>query len=379
MNILTIEWTIEAKNILFSLLKNPILYWVILLSFVVAKRRKVREILQFNKQITTRSTEWKKTFGLSVFCGLVISFITLTFGFVLTYEVVLILSIITFLISYVYHYKFLSVSFTFSITYLLLFKSIQNHYENSIVIFTSLTVLIGVFLIIEAILLRNFKNEDSAPELTLTERGATFGQLHLNKISLIPFLIFVPSGSFTALFPVLPEVTINGEDYNIVLIPLFIGFNFLATKKLPNNIAKRNANRVAILGALILLLSIVAYYLPSLSIVVVLIALIGRSVIQITSDMWSATTARQFTSATSAVKVFWIMEDSPAENLGLEIGDTILKVNKQSVQSVEAFYACLNDKDIVYELEVIDANNAPKAVQATVITSHQSELGLILI
>lgn len=379
MNILTIELAIEAKSILLSLLKNPLIYWVILLSFMAAKRRRVRETLQFNKQITTRSTMWNKTLLLSVVFGLLISLLTLTFGLIITYEVVLILCIVTFLISYVYHYKFLSISFTLSITYLLLFKSIQNHYDNSIVILTSLTVLIGLFLIIEAVFISRFKNTDSSPELSLTNRGATFGQIHINKIRLIPFLIFVPSGPFTAIFPILPDVTIDGTDYNIVFVPLFIGFHFLAAKNLPNKIAKRNASRVATLGILVLLLSGTAYYIPWLSIPVVLIALIGRGIIQATSDRWSSTKALQFSSVAMDVKVFWIVENSPAENMGLEIGDTIMKINRESILTTEDFYAQLNDEDIVYELEIIDANNAPKTVQATIITPHPSELGLVLI
>lgn len=343
------------------------------------KRRRRREIIQFNKPVTTMFIEWKRTLWLSILFSILISFLTLTFGLIITYEIVLILCIITFLVSYVYHAKYLSISFTFGITYLLLFRSIENHYDNSIVILTSLTLLIGLFLIIEAILLSNFKNIDSAPELDLMNRGAMFGQLHLNKISFIPFLIFVPSGKFTALFPLLPEITINNTDYAVALVPLFIGFHFLAKRNLPSNIAKRNARRIAILGVLVLLLTIVAYYLPALSIVVVLIALIGRGIIQALSDQASNETAEQFISTTSDVKVFWIVEDSPAENLGLEIGDIIKQVNNHPIQTVEGFYALLHEDGIIYELEVIDANNLSKTVQATIITRHQSELGLVLI
>lgn len=379
MNILTIEWTIEARDILFLFLKNPITYWVILVSFIIARRRRMREIIQFNKPVTTKFTEWRKTFWLSVLFSLLISLVTLTFGLIITYEIVLILCIITFLISYVYHAKFLSVSFTFGITYLLLFKSIQNHYDNSIIILTSLTLLIGLFLIIEAIFLSKFKNTDSTPELAIMKRGATFGQLHVSKISFIPFLTFVPTGTFTALFPLLPEITINNTDYGIVIVPLFIGFHFLAQTNLPSTIAKQNAKRIATLGVFVLLLSIVAYYIPALSIMVVLIALIGRGVIQAISDQGSAKTPVQFISTTLDVKVFWIVENSPAENLGLEIGDTIRKVNNQRVQTVEAFYALLREENIIYELEVIDTSNLPKTIQATIITRHESELGLVLI
>lgn len=376
---LTLEWTMEIKSILLSLIKNPITYWLIFISFMITKRRMAREIIQFDNFIIDRFAEWKKTLLFSALFSMLISFITLGLGLVITYEVVLILCIIVFLFSYVYNYVFLSASFTLVFTYFLLYKSILNHYEDGMVILTSITLLIGLFLIAEAFLLYKVKNADTFPELASTKRGTTFGQLHINKISFIPFLVFVPNGTLTALFPIFPVVTLDGSAYSIVAVPFFVGFQYLAQKRLPEQVAKRSAKRTASLGVLVLVLSIVAYNIPKLSVGIVLIALFGRALIHVFADEWPIKQPLPFSSISPGVTVLWITEDSYAEHAGLKIGDTILRVNGVEVSNVSTFYMQLHEARVIYRLDIIDANQQTKTMEAMLMSPHKGKLGLILL
>lgn len=377
---LTLEWTMEVKSILLSLIKNPITYWLIFISFLVTKRRMAREIIQFDNYIIERFAEWKKTLLFSALFSLLISFITLSLGLVITYEVVLILCIIVFLFSYVYNFVFLSASFTLAFTYFLLYKSILNHYEDGMVILTSITLLIGLFLIAEAFLLYKVKNTDTFPELASTKRGTTFGQLHINKISFIPILIFVPNGTFTALFPIFPVVTVDGSSaYSIVAVPFFVGFHYLAQKRLPEQVAKRTAKRTAGLGIVIMVLSIFAYNAPNLSVGIALIALLGRAFIHVFADEWRVKSPVLFSSISPGVKVLWIIENSYAEHAGLNIGDTILRINEVEVSDVNDFYTQLHEARVMYTLDIRDANHQTKTMEAMLMSPHKGTLGLILL
>lgn len=374
-----IDWLNEYKAVPLLFLKHPLVYWTIILSFIISYRRKHTEVFLFNKAVTNRFLEWNNTFILSLFASLSISFISLVFGLVITYEVILILCIVIIASTYVYHLKYASAAYTIGITYLLLAKSIQNHYEKNIVILASITILIGLFLIIEAALLKSVKNKHSAPEILQTNRSGLFGQLNLNKISFIPFFIFVPGNAITSIIPLWPTFTLGDETYGLVLIPFFIGFNYLFYGSLPENGVKAAANRMFLLGVVVTLLSIGSLFIPFISPFIVLIAIIGRLIIQFSVTKVEQRTIPLFLDKNEYVTVLWVVKGSPAAKIGLQIGDKIVKVNNQHVDDVNAFYSLLHLHHSIVQLDIIDSSGSQRVISAALFSKDQAELGLYVI
>src|SRR5690625_8052516 len=62
--------------------------------------------------------------------------------------------------------------------------------------FTQLTILLGLFLIIEAIFIKKIKDNQIPPSLKLSNRGLWIDVLNMNKASLIIIFIFVLAYKF---------------------------------------------------------------------------------------------------------------------------------------------------------------------------------------
>lgn len=374
-----IDSLIECKIILLHFFKNPLIYWVILLSLLIAKKRGEIEVNLFQQKVTRTLLEWYKTILPALLAGLVLSFITLNIGLVISYEAIVFFCITSLVLTFLFHFKYLSAAYTIGLTYILLTSSIQNHYENSIVILASLTFLIGFFLIYEGIFLKGMKNRDSSPEMATTNRGGLFGQLRINRVSLIPFFIFVPSGVITPLFPLWPTLTIGEEAYAIALIPFIVGVNYLFHGTLPKTAILMIANRTIILGASVIALTIISLFIPTLSLFIVFIALIGKGLIQYFAYIGEVTAAKIFLDKNNQITVFWIVPGSPAAKLGMRIGDTILKVNEHDVHSKEEFYELIMTDEKIVQIHILNAQKQPRIINGTLLTKCEEKTGLVLI
>src|SRR5690625_4984040 len=111
MNLL-IHWMNEITYAFIEMSKNPVIYWIILLTIIMNYKRRKLEKQQFGKQIHTFFSTWIPTCIITVISSIVVSFITIYFALNVTYEVILILSIITICVSLIYQRTFLSISYT---------------------------------------------------------------------------------------------------------------------------------------------------------------------------------------------------------------------------------------------------------------------------
>src|SRR5690625_5602341 len=111
----------------------------------------------------------------------------------------MLLSAVIIVLSIVSRFSLLSSSYTIGIRYLLILLSpllLENQSYMTPDLFAnvnvlSLLVLLGVFLLVEAVLLVRLKRNDAFPELSLSDRGIWFGQLRLKKCGVSPFFLLL--------------------------------------------------------------------------------------------------------------------------------------------------------------------------------------------
>src|SRR5699024_4001593 len=116
--------------------------------------------------------DWKRVLFTSLISGLVLSIITVGAGFVFNYDILFVLLISTFIMSLSFNPAYLSAVYTIGLTYvLLLFLPLLNskvdftfHLPVNIQ-FTHLTILLGFFLIVEALVIKKVKNNQIPPSL----------------------------------------------------------------------------------------------------------------------------------------------------------------------------------------------------------------------
>ncbi|MFD2131045.1 PDZ domain-containing protein [Pseudogracilibacillus auburnensis] len=374
-----IDWLNEIIIAFIRFLKNPLLYWMIVSALFVNRKHTKNEMKQFGKRITPRFSEWKGTLFISLCTSLVISLLAISFGLLFTYEIILILCITIIILNFVYQYSLLSASYVIGIAYLLLFPSLATLHTSYYQILTSLTLLIGIFLVVEAILLWSVTNHHSFPERMNSKRGSIIGQYKLKKACFIPFFMLVPGETMTPIFSFWPTFPLGEETYSIVLIPFLIGFNYLVKSDVPTKIARQIAAQTALLAIIVMVFSFLSFYSQYLSLLTVIIAIIGRILIQLNVYREETRAKPMILKIEHSLKVFWVMENSPADRIGIRIGETIVKVNDQHVHSMKQLESVLhtNESRLVFHLKGNDQKE--RTIHSKVYANSLAQLGIIFL
>ncbi|MEC5422842.1 PDZ domain-containing protein [Virgibacillus sp. C22-A2] len=381
-------WLIELAKGIGKLFLNPLLYWSILLILIVGNRRIKKERMNFGSKVFDVFSEWKNTWILAIISGICISLFTLGTGIVFSYETLLLLSIVMIILSLsTLKFTMLSASYTVGITYILLLflPSVlknQNYVDADLFSqtnFTGLVVIMGILLIVEGIILSRVRRNETYPELVLGSRGVWVGQHHLKKMSLIPFFTLVPTGLITPMAAFWPYFSLGGETYSLILIPFLICFDHIVRGSLPGQAAGRLAKSTILLGAIVILIAVGSIFIQGLSLAAVIIAILGREYINYKHRMNDRQSNAFFHQMDKGLKVLGIIPGTPADRLEIVVGETVVKVNGQRINSVEGFYQALQESGASFKLELLDDAGEIRFVRSALYEGDHHELGLIFL
>src|SRR5690625_2284829 len=98
-------WLNELIQALLTSFKNPILYWAIFLSLYTLRKYQKHHMTMFKNVKQHTFTAWRNTTVISILGGLFITSISIYFGLIMTYEVIVVISTITIILSIGYHLR----------------------------------------------------------------------------------------------------------------------------------------------------------------------------------------------------------------------------------------------------------------------------------
>ncbi|RKQ35564.1 PDZ domain-containing protein [Oceanobacillus halophilus] len=378
-------WLIEAAKGVGRLFLNPLVYWSFILVILAGYRRIKQERLDFGFKIFDVFSEWKGTLRFAIISGIILSLVTLGAGMVFHYETLLLLSIVVILLSITMRFTMLSAVYTIGITYLLLLfmpfilenQSLLSKELFSEANFTALSILIGLLLIVEAIMIGRIHRNRTFPSLALSNRGIWIGQARLKKMTIIPFFSLIPVGSLPPMDGVWPYLTINGESYGLVLFPLIIGFDYIAKGSMPMQAAQKLAKYIALFGVILTGLAIGSIFISWLSLVVVVLAIVGKEYLNYRFRNGERLRVPYFHPENEGLKILSIIPNTPADRLDLLVGETISKVNGIRVSNVKQFYLALHNSGAYFKLDVLDDAGEVRFVQGALYEGDHHELGLV--
>ncbi|HLS07413.1 MAG TPA: PDZ domain-containing protein [Bacillota bacterium] len=379
-----IIWQESLKTIQL-LLTQPVLYWSIFLIVVSSYERIERERLNFGYKIYDWQKEWQDMFLFSLISGLILSIIIVSVGFVFSYETIYLLNIVLIVFSMTCKYTLLSASYTIGTTYLLIILlpfllPYQSFFSKTLFAsnnFSGLIILLSLLLFVEVFLLRTIKRNDTYPSLTKSKRGAWIGQNQLRKISVLPLFFLVPHGLIEPIFPYWPLLNIGANSYHVMILPFILGFDHHLKGSLPHIVAKDLARSLSILAIIVLGLGVGSIYVPWLSLIAVIIAIGGREYIVFKLRAKDTENAPYFTSLNEGLRVLSIVPGSPAEKLGILVGEVITKVNGITVRTPDEFYIALQESGAFFRLDVIDDHDEVRFIQGAFYEDDDHKLGII--
>ncbi|MFB4167847.1 PDZ domain-containing protein [Virgibacillus sp. JSM 102003] len=378
-------WFIEIAKGVGRIFLNPIFYWTFVLILLAGYIRIRRERSNFGFKLFDVFSEWKNTWVLSIISGLLISIVFVGAGMIFSYETILLLGIVTIVLSITGRFTMLSASYTIGITYLVLlllpflleYQSTVNKEMFSKTNFIGLSFLLSIFLTIEALLLKRNTRNTTFPDLELGRRGVWTGVHHVKKLSVIPFFVVIPSGLISPIAPFWPYFGMNSETYSLLLVPFLLGFDHTVKGSIPEKAALQLGRSIHILSLFVLLLAVGSIYVGWLSLVAVILAILGREFISYKHRQSDKEKPNYFNKNERGLKVLAIIPGTPADRLGILAGETIVKVNRKKINTMDEFYYGLQDSGAYFKLEIIGDNGEIRYVQSALYEEDHHELGII--
>lgn len=380
-------WIIEIVIGIGKMFINPLFYWAILLFVLTGFKRIKRERVQFGTKIFNLFAEGHKTTLLAVIFSIIISLVTIFTGIVMSFETILLLVIVTIVVSVTASTTFLSPSYTIGITFILLillpflnvksFIPFVDFSTISIVHFISLAILTGILLHIESIIVVSKTNKQTFPTMSLSERGIWIGQHGIKGLSFIPFLVLVPTEKLSVIAPLWPYFQYGDQSFSLLFFPFLLGFHYNVRGELPKQSALRIGRATFWLSLLVLLLAIISIYIPMLAFVAILVAIIGKEWITYRHKVQDRKKSPLFTPLDKGVKVLAMIPNSPADRLGILVGEVILKVNGKVVTNSTQLYEALQNSGAFFKLDVLDYDGEVRFINSAFYEEDHHELGII--
>lgn len=359
---------------------NPTIYWILLIMLIPSYERLKVERHLFQQSTQSFLAEAKDTWPVSLLGGGILSLFTASVGITFTYEIIIILSIFIVIFSITYRYTLLSASYTLGATFVFLKFLAVKQPNNPVLIpemFTSLSLLIGILLLFEALLFFRMEKNDAFPEIIKSKRGKWIGLNHLKKIAIIPILLPIPEGPIPYIEDFWPYITAGEESFSLFIFPFVFGFHQIVQSEIPYQAAQKLGKMITSLSVLTIIFAFISFFFPGLSTVAVLLAIVGRFYIFYKTSQIDHKKHPLFIEGNGKLQILGIVSGSPADEMGLKVGDIIKKVNEIPVHSVKEFDQLVHEESMMHTIEIVDQKNKVHKIHNDSFQGNRLHLGFL--
>ncbi|WP_307193882.1 PDZ domain-containing protein [Neobacillus niacini] len=382
-------WLFELLKGTGRLFLHPVFYYLIFLSGILGVSRVKRERKNFHTRTFDAYFELRQLFPLGLILGLVLSIVTVTAGLSVPFAAILLIVVFTLLWSLTTNTRLMSPVYTVGAAFFGIiliaeydwnvpfFKEAFQGIDEKV--YPSVVILLALLLISEGILISRNASIGSSPKLVKSKRGQSVGAHEVKRLWLVPVFLLIPGDVLTLPFSFWPVFHIGAESYSLILVPFAVGFNQQIQGMLPKQSIQHHGRKVITLGILTLILSVIGYWYPLISIVVAAIAIIGRELISLMQRLKDDNLPFYFSKKNNGLMIIGIIPESPADKMGLQVGELISKVNGVAIRDEQVFYEALQKNRAHCKLEVLDINGEVRFVQRALYEGDHYELGILFV
>lgn len=386
---MTEEWLIECLRGIGILFIHPLLYVSIIIALAIGVIRVQRERRDFNIRIYRKSTELRHLLPQGILWGLILSLFTLGTGLVVPPAVLVIVGAVSILLAFTLKMRLLSPAYSVSISFFLLvilytyggeieWPFFDEYFQDiDTAVYPTVAILLGLLLFAEGFLIAKNAIKKPSPGLVISKRGQTVGRYASRRIWMLPLFVFIPGGNLPAPFDWFPVFSIDGQSITPIVIPFLIGFSQKVQGILPETAIKASGRQVILLGTVVLAVAVGGYWYPYMSIISVVIGLIGREGIYYLRKRSDRNLPIYFSRSKLGVRILGVIPETPAQKMGLELGEIVTKVNGIHVTDEREFYKALQKNRAHCKLEVVGNNQQIRYVQRALFEGEHHELGLL--
>lgn len=370
---------------------NPVFYIVIVLGIYLGYRRVKRERKYFHIRILWGWSELNGLLKEGLLWALLISIISILFGLTVPIEFlyfVMVVSIIA-IITYTFHFLSPIIIFACCLSILMWMNEQQLSFTILGVEFggidgrggaaVTVTILAGLLLVAEGLLIRKYGATNASPRVENTKRGLKAIAYLSKKAWVLPILFIVPGEAINAHFPWWPQFSLGSEQFAFIFFPIVIGFQQMTRRMLPLYVYPKLGRAVLILGELVVIGGLVAYFEPLVGFITLVVGALARVVISIIYAVREKKDIYAVSPKSSGVMIAAVLPNSPAEKMELLVGEVIRKVNGTEVRTERELYEALQINAAHCRLEVLNHNKEVRLTQHVVHREDHFRIGLIVV
>jgi hypothetical protein len=375
-----------------ELLLNPF-YYISMLIIVLMYRR---QIMVERKMFHTRlqgfgGLTWRNLLG-GLVGGLAVSVVFIFVGSTLSIEAIYYIWIISFVLM-LFSIRFVSLIYSVGILAIIQFVlKLTSVNETQTVLYDiqatvlninmpSLFCLAGLLYVIEAFLIKWQSSSLAGPIYIEGKRGRQIGGYQMHLYWVMPLLLMVPATSDGMGLPWTPffiEGT-GANGYMLMGLPVMIGFTQIVMSSLPSHKAKLVSRRVFGYGLIVIALSFISLWWSPLIIVTAILGIGLLEWLVWTGKVEERQQSPFFLHPQKGLKVLAVQPDSPADQLGILPGETLLKINSMRLNNQEDLHAALRLNPAFCKLEVLNYSGESKFLQRAIYDGDHHQLGMILV
>ncbi len=243
----------------------------------------------------------------------------------------------------------------------------------------SIFILVGVLHLIEALLIRLTGTKFAVPLFLQGKRGKPVGAFHMSGFWPVPLFLI----SFTSNGESIWSVWTSGSffrqrPWTFFLLPVVIGFMDIAVTRLPKEKAERISKWLLFYGVALIALALAADQIPGLLLLAALASVLLHEWLIWYGKWEEAQSSPLFVHDSRGLRILAVLPGSPADQMEIEAGEIIHKVNGKSVLSKEELHMALQINSACCKLEVINLQGHSKFVSRALYEGDHHQLGLLL-
>jgi hypothetical protein len=245
----------------------------------------------------------------------------------------------------------------------------------------SVLAVAAVLHLLEAWLIRVQGERLASPMFFESKRGKIVGGYQMEGFWLVPLVLIIPSAGGS--METLPwQSFLSGQlwssGWTIAAFPVMIGFAEITMILLPKRKARRTSNFLFLYGLVLLAASLLAASWSVLIIIASILAIGLHEAIILYGHWQEAKRTPVFVHQPRGLMVMTVLPGSAAEELGIQSGELIHKVNGTRIHHKSELHQAMRINPAFCKMEVINLDGEIKFVQHPLFAGQHHQLGLIL-
>ncbi|HEY4624309.1 PDZ domain-containing protein [Solibacillus sp. FSL R7-0668] len=370
---------------------NPLLYIALISAVFLGYRRVKRERRFFHIRILDGWSELRNMLLMGFVLSLIISLFSVVIGLTISLELLVAVFLISLIGLFAFMYHLLSPIILMTLAFCVIvwmdwqdwsysfwgIDLVARNVVDDLVI--TVPVLAGLLLMAEGILIRRNGAKFASPIVETTKRGLNGIAYYSKQLWLLPLVTIIPGDGIPNFAPYWPQFTIGAEQFSVVVFPFIIGFQQMVRQKLPIYVYPKMGNSIILTGQLVLIVGLLAYFMPVLGAAALALGAISRTVIGVVYSRSEDRNSYAVIRSDKGIMIAGVLPNSPAQKMGLVAGEVIKRVNGQDVFNEDELYAALQINAAHCRLEVLDHSGELRLTQHVVHREDNHKIGLLVV